>query len=56
MSSPIYQNVIDLVVCFSITTGPDAFMDAAMGEHGAFDNKVFRCVKVYYSNSVIITS
>jgi hypothetical protein len=27
-----------------------------MGEHGAFDNKVFRCVKVYYSNSVIITS
>jgi hypothetical protein len=38
MSSPIYQNVIDLVVCFSIRRGPGVFMDAVMGEHGAFDN------------------
>jgi hypothetical protein len=38
MLSPIYQNVIDLVVCLSIRRGPGVFMDAAMGEHGAFDN------------------
>jgi hypothetical protein len=38
--------VIDLVVCLSIRRGPGVFMDAAMGEHGAFDNKVFRCGKV----------
>jgi hypothetical protein len=42
MSSPIYQNVIDLVVCLSIRRGPvvfknaAVFMNAAMGEH-AFD-------------------
>jgi hypothetical protein len=42
MSSPIYQNVIDLVVCLSIRRGPGIFMDAAMEEHFAFDNKVFR--------------
>jgi hypothetical protein len=36
--SSIYQNVIDLVVCLSISNGPGVFMDAAMGEHGDFDN------------------
>jgi hypothetical protein len=30
--------VINLVVCLSIRRGPGVFMDAAMGEHGAFDN------------------
>jgi hypothetical protein len=38
MPSPVYQNVIDLVVRLSITTGPGVFMNAAMREHGAFDN------------------
>jgi hypothetical protein len=38
MPSPIYQDVIDLVVSLSIRGGPGVFMDAAMGEHGAFDN------------------
>jgi hypothetical protein len=33
-----YQNMIDLVVCLSIRRGPGVFMDAAMGEHGAFNN------------------
>jgi hypothetical protein len=56
MSSHIYQNVIDLVVCLSIRRGPVVFMDAAMGQHGAFDNQVFRRGKVYYSNSIIITN
>jgi hypothetical protein len=31
-------------------------MDAAMGERGAFDKEVFRCGKVYYSASFIITN
>jgi hypothetical protein len=53
MSSPIYQKVIDLVVCLSIRRGPGVFMDVAMGEHGASDNLVFSCGKVYYSNSII---
>jgi hypothetical protein len=43
MSSPIYQNVIDLVVCLSIRRGPGVFMDAAMGEHGAFDDHSLKC-------------
>jgi hypothetical protein len=32
------------------------FMSAVMREHGAFDNEVFRCGKVYYSNSIIVTN
>jgi hypothetical protein len=52
----MYQNVIDVVVRLSIRRGPGVFMDAAMGEHGAFDNKVFRCGKVYYPNYIIITN
>jgi hypothetical protein len=35
MLSPIYQNVIDKVVCLSIRRGPGVFMDAAMGEHAS---------------------
>jgi hypothetical protein len=38
MPSPIYQNVINLVVRLSIRRGSGVFMDAAMREHGAFDN------------------
>jgi hypothetical protein len=34
----VYQNVIDLVVRLSNRRGPGVFMNAAMGEHGAFDN------------------
>jgi hypothetical protein len=32
MSSPIYQNVIDLVVTLSIRRGPGIFMNAVMGK------------------------
>jgi hypothetical protein len=38
MPSPSYQNVINLVVHLSIRRGPGVFMNAAMREHGAFDN------------------
>jgi hypothetical protein len=58
MSFPIYQNVIDLVVCLSIRRGPgvQVFMDAAMGEHGAFDNKFLDVAKFTTLNSIIITN
>jgi hypothetical protein len=45
MSSPIYQNVIDLVVRLSIRRGPGVFMDAAMGEHGALTTKLLDVAK-----------
>jgi hypothetical protein len=38
MLSPIYQNVINMVVHLSIRRGPGVFMNAVMGEYGAFDN------------------
>jgi hypothetical protein len=38
MSSPVYQNMINLVVRLSIRRGPVVFMNAAMGEDGAFEN------------------
>jgi hypothetical protein len=30
-------------------------MNFAMWEHRSFDCEIFRCGKVYYSNSIIIT-
>jgi hypothetical protein len=54
MPSPVYQNVINFVVHLSLKTGPSVFMNVAMRQHGAFDNQVFKCDKVYYSNSIII--
>jgi hypothetical protein len=41
MPSHIYQNVINLVVRLSIMKGPGVFMNAAMREHGAFDDLSF---------------
>jgi hypothetical protein len=31
------------------------FMNVVMWEHCSFDNEIFRCGKIYYSNSIIIT-
>jgi hypothetical protein len=56
MQPPVYQDVINLVMCSSLRKGPSVFMNAAMREHGTFDMKVVRCGKVYYSNSIIITN
>jgi hypothetical protein len=30
------------------------FMNVAMWEHCTFDNEIFRCGKIYYSNAIII--
>jgi hypothetical protein len=38
MLSPVYQNMIDLVMGLSIGSGPGVFMHVMMWEHGAFDN------------------
>jgi hypothetical protein len=32
------------------------FMNFAMCKHCTFDNEIFRCGKIYYSNSIIITN
>jgi hypothetical protein len=56
MPSPIYQNIINMGVRFSIRRHPNEFMNVTMWEHRNFDNKIFRCGKVYYSSSVIITN
>jgi hypothetical protein len=45
MSSPFYQNVIDLVVCLSIRRGPGVFMDAVIGDYGALTTKFLDVAK-----------
>jgi hypothetical protein len=54
MPSPIYQNMVNLVVRLPIRRYPSKFMNVMMWEHHTFDSKIFRCGKVYYSNSIII--
>jgi hypothetical protein len=55
MPSPVYQNMINLIVGFPIQRCPSIFMDFVMWEHRTFDCEIFRCGKVHYSNSIIIT-
>jgi hypothetical protein len=47
MPSPIYQNMVNLIVSFPIWRRPSIFMDVAMWEHHTFDSDVFRCGRVY---------
>jgi hypothetical protein len=56
MPSPIYQNMINLIVGFPIWRRSSIFMDVAIWEHHTFDSGVFRCGKIYYSNSIGITN
>jgi hypothetical protein len=56
MPSPFYQNMINLIVGFPIWRRKNIFIDVAMWEHLTFDCEIFRCGKVYYSNSIIITN
>jgi hypothetical protein len=37
MPSPIYQNMVNLIVDFPIWRHPSIFMDVAMWEHSTFD-------------------
>jgi hypothetical protein len=48
-----YQNRI---VGFPIWKCPSIFVNARMWEHCTFDCEIFRCGKVYYSNSIIISN
>jgi hypothetical protein len=41
MPSPVYQNMVNLVVRLSIRRCPSKFMNVTMWEHRTFDNKVF---------------
>jgi hypothetical protein len=56
MLPPIYQDLINLVTHSSLRKSPSVFMNVAMSKHCTFDKKVFRCGKVYYSNSINITN
>jgi hypothetical protein len=47
MSSPVYQNKVNLIVGFPIWRCPSTFMDVAMWEHHTFDSEVFRCDQLY---------
>jgi hypothetical protein len=49
MPSPIYQNMVNLVVHLSIRRRPSEFMNVMVWEHCTFDDKIFGRGKVYYS-------
>jgi hypothetical protein len=54
--SPVYQNMVNLVVRLSVRRCTSEFIDVTMREYRTFDNKIFGCGKVYYSNSILITN
>jgi hypothetical protein len=56
MPSPVYQNMINLIVSLSIRRCPSKFMNDTPWEHRTFDNQIFGYDKVYYPNSIIITT
>jgi hypothetical protein len=56
MLSPIYQNMVNLVVHLSIRRRSSEFINVAVWEHHTFGNNIFGCGKVYYSNSITITN
>jgi hypothetical protein len=51
MPLPIYQDMVNLIVGVPIWRCPRIFMNVAILEHCIFDNEIFRCGKIYYSNS-----
>jgi hypothetical protein len=52
-ASPICQNMVNLIMGYTIWRCPDIFMDVMMWEHHTVDCEIFRCGKVYYTNSII---
>jgi hypothetical protein len=56
MPSRIYQNTVDFIVGFPIWRCTSTFMEVGTWEYLMFVCEIYRCVKVYYSNSVIITN
>jgi hypothetical protein len=56
MTSPFYQNMVSLIVGLSVRRYPSKFMNVTRWEHCTFDSQIFGCVKVYYSNCMLITN
>jgi hypothetical protein len=56
MLSPVYKNMVNLVVHLSIMRCQSKFINVTVWERHTFDNKIFGCGKIYYSDSVIITN
>jgi hypothetical protein len=54
MPSLIFQNMVNLIVRLSMRRHPSEFINVTVWEDRTFDNKIFGCGKVYYSNSSII--
>jgi hypothetical protein len=54
MPWPIYQNMVNLIVGYSIRSRQIKFMNVTTSEHCTFNFDIFRCDKIYYSNSIII--
>jgi hypothetical protein len=51
MPSPVYQNMVILIVDVPIWRGQSIFMNVAMWEHRTFDNETFRCgIAFHYLN------
>jgi hypothetical protein len=46
-ASPVYQNMVNLIVGFPIRRCQSIFMDVAMWEHRALDSEVVRRGKIY---------
>jgi hypothetical protein len=46
---------VNLIVGVLIRRHPSIFMNVAMWEHCSFDCEIFRCGKILYTNSIIIT-
>jgi hypothetical protein len=55
-SLPEYQNMVNLIVGFHIWRRPSIFMDIVMWDQNTYGCEIFRCGKVYYPNSIIITN
>jgi hypothetical protein len=56
MPSPVYQNMVYLIVSLSIGRCASKFMNVTVQEHCTFDSQVFGFGKVYCANSIIITN
>jgi hypothetical protein len=53
--STVYQNMVKLIVGFPTWRHPSIFMNVPMWKHSIFVCEVFRCGKVDYPKSMIIT-
>jgi hypothetical protein len=56
MPSPVYQNVVNLMLCLSVIGCPSKFMNVVMWEHCTFVNLIFGCGQAYchYPLSLLI--